>query len=211
MRHSLLLRSGTILAVVFFVVAFACGTHAQAFSANVLGTGTLVAWFSGLELMASITGQIQLAGEAVLGGRSVAFSAEGTLCGFGVREIVTLISEGWIGYVAVGLAASDEPIEIRGLLYVRRKSFIPLQAGDVFVGVQQAVLLFRGEAHPFCGEFSGTVEGALEPSETPGTIQLGGMGSVHLAGEPGGLPASIPLDHPALTLEFLQYVAELGF
>ncbi len=146
----------------------------------------------------------------MLGGRSVGFSAEGSLFGLGVRGIVTLISEGWIGYVASGLAASDEPIEIRGLLYARRKSLIPLQAGDVFVGTQHAVIVFRGEAYSFCGEFSGTVEGALEPAETPGTIQLGGTGTVHLEAKPGGLPAPIPLDHPALTPEFLQYVAELG-
>jgi hypothetical protein len=210
MSHSLLLRSGTILTAVSLLLAFSCGTCAQPFSADVVGTGTLVAWLSGLELVASITGWIQLAGEAVLGGQSVGFSAEGTLRGFGVRGIVTLISEGWIGYVASGLAAGDEPIEIRGLLYARRKSLIPLKAGDVFVGAQHAVMVFRGEAHSFCGEFSGTVEGALEPAETPGTIQLGGTGTVHLDGEPGGLPASIPLDHPALTPEFLLYVAELG-
>jgi hypothetical protein len=206
----LLVRSGTILIAVSLLLAFSCGTCAQAFSADVLGMGTLVAWLSGLELVASITGRIQLAGEALLGGRSVAFSAEGTLRGLGVRGVLTLISEGWIGYVASGFAASDEPIEIRGLLYARRKSLVPLKAGDVFVGAQHVVMVFRGEAHSFCGEFSGTVEGALEPAETPGTIQLGGTGTVHLDGDPGGLPASILLDHPALTPEFLQYVDELG-
>lgn len=211
MRHSLLLRSGTILTAVSLLLAFSCGTCAQPFSADVVGTGTLVAWLSGLELVASITGWIQLAGEAVLGGQSVGFSAEGTLRGFGVRGIVTLISEGWIGYVASGLAAGDEPIEIRGLLYARRKSLIPLQAGDVFVGAQHAMLLFRGAMHSYCGEFSGSAEGGLEPAEMPGTIQLRGTGTVHLEGEPGALPAAILLDHPALTPEFLQYVSELGF
>jgi hypothetical protein len=210
MATSLLVRSGTILTAVSLLLTFSCGTCAQAFSADVVGTGTLVAWLSGLELVASITGWIQLAGEAVLGGQSVGFSAEGTLRGFGVRGIVTLISEGWIGYVASGRAAGDEPIEIRGLLYARRKSLIPLQAGDVFVGTQCAVIVFRGEAYSFCGEFSGTVEGGLEPAETPGTIQLGGTGTVDWEAKPGGLPTSIPLDHPALTAEFLQYVAELG-
>lgn len=207
----LLVRSGTILAVFSLLLAFSWGTCAQPFSADIVGTGTLVAWLSGLELVASITGWMQLAGEAVLGDRSVAFSAEGTVRGFGVRGIVTLISEGWIGYAASGFAANDEPIEIRGLLHARRKSLVPLQAGDVFVGTQRAVIVFRGEAHYyFSGGFSGAVEGGLEPAETPGTIQLGGTGAVHLAAGPGALPTSIPLDHPALTPEFLQYVAELG-
>lgn len=210
MRLPLFVRSGTILVVVSLLLAFSCGTCAQAFSADIVGTGTLVAWLSGLELVASIAGGVQVVGEAELGGESVSFSVDGTLHGFGVRGIVTLISEGWIGYVASGLAAGDEPIEIRGLLYVWRKSLIPLQAGDVLVGTQHAVIVFRGEAHSFSGEFSGTVEGALEPAETPGTIQLGGTGTVHLDGMPEGLPASIPLDHPALTPEFLQYVDELG-
>jgi hypothetical protein len=210
MRRCLLLRPGTILTAVSLLLAFSCGTCAQAFSADVVGTGTLIAWLSGLELVASITGRIQLTGEAMLGGQSVGFSAEGTVRGFGVRGIVTLISEGWIGYVASGFAANDEPIEISGLLYAMRKSLIPLRAGDVFVGAQHAVIVFRGEAHSFGGEFSGSVEGALQPSETPGTIQLGGTGTVHLEAKPGGLPTSILLDHPALTPEFLQYVAELG-
>ena len=210
MRRPDLIRALAIGLAACIVVTFSGSTCAEPFFADVVGTGTLVAWLSGLELLASITGRIRLAGEAELGGESVSFSVDGTLHGFGVRGIVTLISEGWIGYVASGLAASDEPIEIRGLLHARRKSLVPLQAGDVFVGTQRAVIVFRGEAHSFCGEFSGTVEGGLEPAETPGTIQLSGAGTVHLEAKPGGLPASIPLDHPALTPEFLQYVAELG-
>ena len=203
------MRFGAISAVLSIVIAISWGASAQPFSADVVGTGTLVAWLSGLEFLASISGEIRIAGEATLGEESVSFSAEGDFCGFGVRGIVTLISEGWIGYAIAGCAADGEPIEIRGLLHVKWKNLVPLQAGDVFVGTQHVVVVFRGEVHSFCGEFSGTVEGGLEPAETPGTIQLGGTGMVQLAGNPGGIPASIPLDHPALTPEFLQYVAEL--
>jgi hypothetical protein len=210
MRRPDLIRSWAITAAVCIAVTFSCSACAGSLSADVVGTGTLVARLAGLELVASIAGWIRLTGEAVLGGRSVAFSAEGTLRGFGVRGIVTLISEGWIGYVASGRAAGDAPIEIRGLLYASRKSLVPLQAGDVFVGTQRAVIAFGGEAHSVCGEFSGTVEGGLEPAETPGTIQLSGTGTVHLEAKPGGLSTFIPLDHPALTPEFLQYVAELA-
>ena len=211
MRRPDVLRAWAITLVTCVAVVFSCSTSAQVFSADVVGTGTLVAWLSGLELLASIAGRIQLTGEAELGGRTVAFLAEGALRGFGVRGLLTLISEGWIGFVAAGSTADDRRIEIRGLLHVRRKSLVPLQAGDVFGGSQHAVILFNGVTHSFNGEFLGTVEGGLEASETPGTIQLGGTGTVHLGGTPGGPPASIPLDHPALTPEFLQYVAELGF
>lgn len=183
--------------------------RAQSLAVDAVGTGKLVAWLSGLDFEASIDGKIRLTGQVVLSEEVVAFSTEGTARGFGVRGIVTLISEGWIGFAAEGRAADEEPIEIRGLVHARRKCLIPLQAGDVFIGVQYVVLVFRGESYSFCGEFSGTVEGALEPSETPGTIQLAGTAVIHLEGEPGGFPASIPLDHPALPPEFLQYVTEL--
>jgi hypothetical protein len=205
-------RFGAILTA-FFVLALPCGACAQAFSADAVGTGTLVAWLSGLEFHATIAGGIQLAGEVALDGEAVSFNAEGTLCGFGVRGITTLISEGWVGYTAAGQTVDREPIEIRGLLYVKRKSLVPLQAGDLFVGAQRAVIDFGGEAFPFLGAFSGTAEGSLEPAETPMTIQLGGTGTVRLEGEEASpdaqLPSAIPLDHPALPLEFLRYVAGL--
>jgi len=202
-------RIGAIAVIFFIVIPSVGAVRAQSFFADIVGTGKLVAWLSGLDFEASIEGEIWLTGQVVLGEEAIAFSTEGTARGFGVRGIVTLISEGWIGFSTEGRAADEEPIEIRGLVHARRKCLIPLQAGDVFVGVQYVVLVIRGESYSFCGEFSGTVEGALEPSETPGTIQLGGTAVIHLEGEPGGFPASIPLDHPALPPEFLQYVTEL--
>jgi len=212
MRRPNSVHFGAILAA-FFVLVVPCNAYAQAFSADAVGTGTLVAWLSGLEILASIAGEIQLTAEAALDGEAVSFSAEGTLCGFGVRGITTLISEGWVGYTAAGRSADGEPIEIRGLLYARRKSLIPLQAGDVFIGTQRAIVEFGGEAFSFFGAFSGTVEGGLEPAETPMTIQLSGEGTVRLEGKEvppdAWLPSVIPLDHPALPLEFLQYVTGL--
>ena len=205
-------RFGAILAA-FFVLALPCGACAQAFSADVVGTGTLVAWLSGLEFHATLAGGIQLAGEAALEGEAVPFTAEGGFRGFGVSGIATLISEGWVGYAAAGSTDDGEPIEIRGLLYMKRKSLVPLQAGDLFGGVQRAVIDFAGKAFSFLGEFSGTAEGGLEPAETPMTIQFGGTGTVRLEGEEvppdERLPLAIPLDHPALPCEFLRYVAGL--
>jgi len=185
----------------------------QAFSADAVGTGTLVARLSGLEFHATIAGGIQWVGEAAFDGEAVSFTAEGGFRGFGVSGITTLISEGWVGYTAAGRTAENEPIGIRGLLYAKWKSLVPLQAGDLFVGVQRAVIEFGGEAFSFFGAFSGTAEGGLEPAETPMTIQLGGTGTVRLEGEEASSdawpPSAIPLDHPALPLEFLQYVAGL--
>lgn len=210
MSRSDVIRAWAITVATCIAVTLSGSPNAQTFSVDITGTGALVAWLSGAELLASITGEIQLAGEAVLGGRPVAFSAEGTIRGFGVRGLLTLISEGWIGYEAAGRTVDGDPIEVRGLLHARRKSLVPLQAGDVFVGAQCAVMVFNGETHTFGGEFSGSVEGGLEPPETPGTIQLGGAGTLGLHGTSEDSPASISLDHPALEPEFLHYVAELG-
>ncbi len=212
MRRSTFIRCGALVAVTVAALFFqsAC---AQAFSADAVGTGTLVAWLSGLEFHATIAGGIQLTGETALDGKAISFTAEGDFRGFGVRGITTLISEGWVGYTAAGSTDDGEPIGIRGLLYVKRTSLIPLQAGDVFVGTQRTVIDFGGEAFSFFGSFSGTAEGGLELAETPMTIQLGGMGTVRLEGEEtpssAWLPAEIPLDRPALPPEFLQYVAGL--
>ena len=212
MRRPTFIRCGALVAVAvaapFFQIACA-----QAFSADAVGTGTLVAWLSGLEFHATIAGGIQLTGEAALDGEAVPFTAEGDFRGFGVSGIATLVTEGWIGYTAAGKTADGEPIGIRGLLYVNRKSLIPLQAGDLFIGTQRAVIDFGGEAFSFFGAFSGTAEGSLEPAETPMTIQLGGTGTARLEGEEvppaAWVPEAIPLDHPAFPVEFLRYVAGL--
>lgn len=212
MRRSTLIRCAALVAVAL-VGPFFQSACAQAFSSDVVGTGTLVAWLSGLEFHATIEGEIQLTGDAALDGDALSFTAEGGFRGFGIRGITTLVSEGWIGYAAAGKTDDGEPIEIRGLLYAWWKSLIPLQAGEVFVGTHCTVLLFKGETRSYCGEFSGTAAGDLEPAETPMTIQFGGTGTVLLEGEEGPPdarpPAAIPLDHPALPLEFLQYVAGL--
>ena len=204
------IRLAAIVAVLCIVTPSLGAVHAQSFFADAVGTGKLVAWLSGLDFEASIEGEILLTGQVLLGEETLTFSTEGAARGFGVRGIVTLISEGWIGFATNGHTVGDEPIELRGLVHAQRKSLIPLQAGDVFVGVQYVVVVFRGASHSFCGEFSGSVEGELEPSETPGTIQLGGTAIIRLEGEPGGFPESIPLDHPALPPAFVQYLANLG-
>jgi hypothetical protein len=209
MRRSIFIGAAAVLAILSGVFPSARALGAESLTADLSGTGTFAVWLSGLEFRARIAGELQLAGEVLLGDEAVPFAAEGTLRGLAVYGIVTSIGEGWVGYTATGSTSDGEAIEIRGLLHAMRKSLIPLQAGDVFVGTQFAVIDLRGEVRSFSGEFSGAVEGGLEPSETPGTIQLSGVGVFHLTGEIGGFSPSIRLDHPALTPEFLHYLAEL--
>jgi len=209
MSRSIPFRAAAILAILFVAFLSSVAAFDEPLAANVRGSGTLVAWIFGLDFHATIAGELRLSGELLVDDEAVPFSAEGTLRGFGVRSIVTLISEGWVVYAAAGTAATGEPIEVRGLLHARRKSLIPLQAGDVFVGAQFAVVDLRGKERSFVGEFSGAVDGGLAPSDRPGTIQLNGIGTFRLTGEPGPFPGSIPLDHSDLPVEFLRYVAEL--
>ncbi|MGB2983767.1 MAG: hypothetical protein WBC63_07925, partial [Candidatus Bipolaricaulia bacterium] len=138
------------------VAMFALSVLASPFSGEALGTGKILARFSGLEISATLSGGIEWTGEAVLGDEVVRFSAQGTFSGVGLRGIVSMISEGWIGYSASRSTASGESIEIRGLLHLRWKSVIALKAGDSVVGSQYTVLLFGGRAQAFAGEFTGS-------------------------------------------------------
>jgi hypothetical protein len=201
-------------AILFVVVGLSFGAYGQTLSADADATGTLVAWLSESEIAASVTGELQWAGDAVFGERALSFSAGGAFVGVGVWGILTLVSEAWAGFSATGTSADGEAIELRGLLYVKRRSIVPLRADEVFVGTYYTVLRVSGETRSFCGGFSGAVAGGLEPADQPATIQLSGTGSLRLVGDlvmpSGELDAMISLNHPAVTLEFLQYIDDLG-
>jgi len=196
------------VALLVIVSTLTLAVSGGAFSVDLAASGTLDAWISGWDLVASIEGEIRLTGAILVDGRLVRLEAEGDLFGFGVRGITTIASEGWLGYTAQGATADGEPIEICGLLYGKRETLLPLRAGDLLVGVHRAAIRFRNETHRFCGAFSGTVDGGLEPAETWGTIQFSGTGVARLDDDPAAAQ-TIPLDHPALPIEFLEYVARL--
>lgn len=202
------------MAIAVLMLSMLCfGARAYVFSTQAVGTGTLVARTLGLEISATLAGELEWTGEAVLDGRPVHYSAGGTFSGVGVSGIVTMISEGWVAYSLSGSADDGEPIEIRGLLYVKWEGVIPLKASDPIVGKQHTVLLIGGRAHAFDGGFTGAARGQLEAADAAMTIQLGGKATVQLTavGEVpvGELPASIPIDHPALNSEILHHIDEL--
>jgi len=200
------------LAAVLLVLAVGGSAFGGTFSADATGEGTLVAWLAGLDFEGEIDGTIRIEGEFALdGGEPIPFFAEGTLRGFGVSGIVTAVTEGWIGYTAEGRAGEGESVEIRGLLYTSRISVVPLQADAAFIGAHRAHIACGDAMHTVSGEFSGVVEGGMEPAETPGRIQFGGSGMIHFDDESVSEAPPIPLDHPALPEEFLKYLAELGF
>ncbi len=211
MGRSNRIQTVAVLVICSLALFFAQATIAQELTGEAVGMGTVAAWLSGLGFEATLSGDIQWIGDALLGGHVVSFSADGVFDGFARRDILTLTSEGWIAYEASGVAENGEPIEIRGLLHTCWQSLLALQAGEIIVGQHHAVIASKGETCLFSGEFSGTAEGALEPSDTPGVIRFCGTATVHFEGIARGETASgkIPLDHPSLPAEFLQYVAEL--
>jgi len=202
--------------LLFAAICAACavtGGVARTVSGDATGLATLVAWFVGIELHATIAGEMQISGEISGDGAPVAFCAEGTLRGYGLQRIATLVTDGWIGYVAEGHTAQDEPIDVRGLLYVHLEGIRPLVSGELASERHVVRMSVGGETVVFFGEMTGTVQGALERPDCPGRLQLAGSGTVWLEGvqRPDPLPEPIPLDHPALPADFLLYLAELGF
>jgi len=201
--------------VILLVLAVACCVMAENLSINLDVVGRLDAQFHGLEISATITGDIGLVGNIPYGESAAWFSADGSVNGVGFRSILTLISKGWILMTAVGHTADGEPIDIRSLLYALRQSLIPLKAGDLFEGVHHTVIQIGESINVYWGEFAGTLVGGLAPAETEGTIRLSGTGSFHLTGklvpEAGcaDYPGTIPLDDPDLPEGFLQAVKEI--
>jgi len=208
MRRPRIARSRCVL-VPLAVLLVSLGSWASTFSAGIVAEGTLVAWLSGPDLEATIDGILRLTGIVEVDGESLAFSSEGTFRGFGIRGIVAWTNEGWIGYETAGHTVDGEALEVCGLLYVRWMGLVALKAGTALPGAQRAVVVLRNGRPSFCGAFTGSVEGAFESPETPGTIQLGGAGVVRLSGSSECDQPQIPLDHPALPTAFLEYIGSL--
>lgn len=200
--------------VILLVLAVACCVMAENLSINLDVVGSLDAQFHGLEISATIAGDIDLVGNIPYGESAVWFSADGSVNGVGFRDILTLISKGWILLSATGETADGEPIDIRSLLYALRQSLIPLKAGDLFEGVHHTVIQTGESVAVYWGEFAGTLVGGLAPAETEGTIRLSGTGSFHLTGklvpeaDSADYPETIPLDDPDLPEAFLQTIEE---
>lgn len=204
-----------VVLVVVLSTAILCSVIAwsQTISVDGEGMGTLVAVLSESGFTASLQGGVQWTGEAAAGETREWFSAEGNFRGIGVRSILSLLSEAWLAYSAEGSTADGTPAAIWGLLHFKRVALIPLQAGDLVVGTHYTLLDLGGETYAHTGEFLATATGEIVPSEAPLTLRLVGTASVHLSGGlvdlTDELLATVPLDHPALTPEFLQYVEGL--
>ena len=200
-------------AILLILVVAHCAM-AENLSINLDVAGSLDAQFHGLEISATIAGEVSLVGDIPYERSTIWFSAAGTIDGMGFRSILTLINKGWILLSATGKTADGEPIDIRSMLYALRQSLIPLKAGDLFEGVHHTVIQIGESINVYWGEFAGTLAGGLALAETEGTIRLSGTGNFHLAGEwvpeadATDYPGTIPLDDPDLASAFLQTIGE---
>lgn len=205
-----------LLIVIAILVALATSVPmvAESLSINLDVNGGIDAWLHGLEILASIQGEVALVGDVMCDEGIVWLSATGIITGAGFYSILELMTRGWILMAAAGQTNRGESIVLRSLLYAAWQNLIPLQVGDLFKGVHHTVIQIGEFLEVYWGEFAGTLEGGLAPAETEGTIQLAGSGNFHLLGEqvleasPAIVPKNIPLDDPDLPAAFLQAIGE---
>ncbi|MFC2105483.1 hypothetical protein ACFLS0_01880 [Candidatus Bipolaricaulota bacterium] len=214
MRRIGCVRFQVFAGVILLILTVVHCTMAENLSINLDVAGNLDAQFHGLEISATIAGEVSLVGDIPHERSTIWFSAAGAIDGMGFRSILTLINKGWFLLSATGKTADGEPIDIRSLLYALRESLIPLKAGDLFEGVHHSVIQIGESINVYWGEFAGTLVGGLAPAETEGTLRLAGTGSFYLSGKwvPDASPAdflgTIPLDDPDLPAAFLQTIDE---
>ena len=204
-------RIRVVLTVVASVtVMCSCAVWSQTLTVDGEGAGTVLVGLSEFGLSASLEGPAQWSGEVAREANTTCFSAEGSFRGFGVHNLLTSVTEAWLVYSAVGETAGGARAEIRGLLYLKSATLIPLRTGDLVAGAHHTRLDLEGEPFAYVGEFLAAAAGGIVQGEEPLSLQLIGSASVHLAGEEVELSdellAAVPLDHPALTAEFLEYV-----
>ncbi|MFC2078413.1 hypothetical protein ACFLSZ_00365 [Candidatus Bipolaricaulota bacterium] len=199
------------VAMLFFLLTSPCVVAADLFI-NIDAAGSLDARFHGLDILATIAGEGALVGDVSRGGSSIWLSASGVVAGVGHRNILSLVTKGWIVMSAFGATEDSEPVTIRCLLYASRQRLIPLQADDLIEGVHHTVIQVGESISVYWGEFAGTLAGGLAPTETSGTIRLSGSGSFYLSGEwvsdasCDAFSDAIPLDDPDLPATFLQII-----
>jgi len=201
---------GTALLVAFL---FSGTASAQSLEAQATASGVLVAHLHETEFTAILEGTIEWSGEAALGHQTTSFTTTGTFRGIGRRGLLTFVSEAWIGYSSQGETASGKPMELTGLLYLMRKTLLPLQAGETVTGWQIVVLRIGDETTWYEGVYSGSAAGTLVPPDMPGTLQLEGSGELWIRSAEvtpiTQLAGSVPLGDGFLEPDFLGFLESL--
>ena len=202
-----------VFALLSIPLLFAWGSFGQKLSLDGTGEALVVAVFSEFGLSATLEGEARWSGTVASDAGTISLVANGSLQAVAVYGFVDLMLEGWLAYKASGAATDGTAAEIRGLLYLKGETVGMLRSGESISGTHYTLINVGGEAMLFHGSFVGSATGGVVPSDTPLAIQAEGSGSVRLSGSAidssDEFLAGVPLDHGALTSEFVESVRGL--
>ena len=182
---------------------------------DLTATGVIDAWISHLSIRASFDGEIDVSGRVLVDRLAHDLTSYGWFLGEGVRDIRTLMSEGWVAVFSSGSTEIGETWEIRIFLQAERRGLLPLRKGDLLAGGHLTLVMLGDRVHAFAGEFRGTLEGSLESAPPPLLLRLAGTGAFHLEGdavEPGWMvlpPLALPEAPHGISAAFAELLAEL--
>ena len=202
---------GLLIAILLFVGGVGWGTP---LSLHLDAVGGLDAKLVGLAFSATLEGEGLLDGTAPCSDGVVCLTATSDVTGLGVYDILNLETKAWILALASGVTSTGHAFSIRSLAYISRQDAVPLKIGDLFEGMHQTVIRIGDVVEIYRGSFSGTLTGGLSTTGSDGLLRLVGGGQFTLSGEriladcSAGFPASIPLDDPDLSAEFLNAIEE---
>jgi hypothetical protein len=187
--------------------AAAGGTSADSFRADAEGTGTAVLHFLGQEVTADVRARITLSGTLVIAGSPTSFSAVVDADGSGSGNLDTLAIDAWVAVTGRGETESGMSVTIQGGISV--DALDPATTSSSGRGSGHFYLLIATPDGRWAveGDAVGTASGEFVVPDDPSTMQLSGIGSFALSGEPrpwdpaesGALP-----DWPASLLEELE-------
>ena len=168
---------------VWLIAALLIGLLPICAQAQFVGTGGFSArailWFSGTDVTARFTGEMNLSGSVVVDGRAVPFTAKGEIHGAAEGDSATLVGVGWGIFTASGRTASGEEISLFGGLTADTDDVSI--SGDIFgSGTAEffALIVIAGERFEASGRASATASGGLVPPEDPYTMELVGSGNL---------------------------------
>ena len=159
--------------------------YATAFDASfdLTAEGWVDALVAGLEITADIGGHAQLQGEIAGAVSPNSFVGQGPIFGFGARNLVTLVTEGWVLLDASGQLESGDSITIQSLVYTRRQGLITLPVGELIEVSHYTQISTSDSYRVVSGIASGIITGGIVPSGKAMTLRLEGEGNFSFGGD----------------------------
>ncbi|MFC2078996.1 hypothetical protein ACFLSZ_03350 [Candidatus Bipolaricaulota bacterium] len=203
------------LFLVVLVAAVSLSLCAQeSFRADGTSVGQTVLWFYGSRVETEFDGTLDFAGVLPIGDDQMPFTASGTSYGGGIGDTGTLAATLWILFEASGTLDSDEPITLRGGIYVLGEeadiNTLSLGAGP---GTFFLIADLPDDTVWISGTLTTTASGAFVPPDDPLTMQIEGTGTFTFEGEllaVSETPAEhLPWDQEIWPLEYHEALVAL--